>query len=239
MAKYQKHSVSAASQLEAIAKISKTITSNLYLNDILKLIVTVTAEKMNSKICSLMLVDEKTNELVLKATQSMNEAYNKKPSLKVGDGIAGKVAKENRPIAVYDISKESEYRSKDIAKKIGLKSLLSVPLSVKGRVIGVLNSYTSFPHRFTKAETDTLIVVANQAAIVIENTELMVKTRIVQEELDTRKVVERAKGILMKEQGLSEEEAFRKIQKQAMDLRKSMKEIADAILLIDNMKKNK
>lgn len=229
--------MSHAKQLEAISKVSRTITSNLYLEDILKLIVTVTAEITDSKICSLMLLDEKTGELVLKATQSMSEVYNKKSPLKLGEGIAGKAAAENKPAAVYDLSKEPEYKYKAIAAKEGLRSLLSVPLVVKGRVIGVLNNYTSYPHKFTKSETDILTTVANQAAIVIENAELMVKTKVVQEELETRKVVERAKGILMREQGLSEEEAFRKIQKQSMDLRKSMREIAEAIILIENMKK--
>lgn len=226
-----------AKQLEAISKVSSTITSNLYLNDILKLIVTVTAEVMDSKICSLMLVDEKTGELVLKATQSMSEAYNKKPNLRVGEGIAGKVALENKPISVHDLADEPEYRSKNIAVKEGLKSLLSVPLSFKGKVIGVLNSYTSYPHKFSREEVSVLTAVANQAAIVIENGALMLKTKTVIEELETRKAVERAKGILMREQGLSEEEAFRKIQKQSMDLRKSMREIAEAIILMENMRK--
>ena len=237
MKKNVNKSVSHARQLEAISKVSKMITSNLYLEDILKLIVTVSAEIINSKICSLMLVDDKTNELVLKATQSMSDVYNKKANLKIGEGIAGKVAFENKPKAIYDISNEPEYKYKDIAAKETLKSLLSVPLAVKGRVIGVLNNYTSVPHKFTKDEINILTSVANQAAIVIENAELMVKTRVIQEELDTRKVVERAKGILMREQNLTEEEAFRKIQKQSMDIRKSMREISEAIVLIDNMKK--
>jgi len=223
--------------LEVLSKVGKTITSNLYLEDILKLIVTVTAETMNSKICSLMLLDEKTNELVLKATQSMSEAYNKKPPLGLGQGIAGKVAKENKPIAVYDIQKEPEYKFKDIARHEGLRSLLSVPLAAKGRVIGVLNNYTSSSHRFTKEEVSILTTVASQAAIVIENAELMVKTKVIQEELETRKLVEKAKGILMREGPLSEQDAFRKIQKQSMDMRKSMREIAEAIILIDKMKK--
>lgn len=237
MAKRNRHKTSHAKQLEGISVVSRMITSNLYLEEILKLIVTVTAEIMNSKICSLMLIDEKTNELVLKATQSMSDAYNKKPSLKIGDGIAGKVAEKNKPMAVYDITKEPEYKSKNIAIKEGLRSLLSVPLAVKGRVIGVLNNYTSHPHKFTQDEINILTTVANQAAIVIENAELIVKTKVVQGELEARKSVERAKGILMREQGLSEEEAFRKIQKESMDLRKSMREIAEAVILIDNMKK--
>lgn len=237
MARQTRKSVTYAKQLEAISKVSRTITSNLYLEDILKLIVTVTAEIMDSKICSLMLVDEKTSMLVLKATQSMSESYNKKPALRIGEGIAGKVASENKPIAIYDISKEPEYKSKDIADKVGLKSLLSVPLAVKGRVIGVLNNYTSYPHKFTADETNILTAVAGQAAIVIENAELMVKTKVIQEELETRKAIERAKGILMRQQGMSEEEAFRKIQKQSMDMRKSMRDIAEAIILIESMKK--
>jgi GAF domain-containing protein len=155
----------------------------------------------------------------------------------MGEGIAGKVALQNAPLAVFDIVKEPEYKYKDIAKKEGLKSLLSVPLSVKGRVIGVLNNYTSSPHRFTDDEINILTTVANQAAIVIENTGLIAKARTIQDELESRKVVERAKGILMRDQGLSEEEAFRKIQKQSMDMRKTMREIAEAIILLNKMKK--
>ncbi len=237
MPEIRKKAISHARQFEALSKVSRTITSNLYLGDILKLIVTVTAEIMDSKICSLMLIDEKTKELVLKATQSMSEVYNKKAHLKIGEGIAGKAALDNKPKVVTDLSKEPEYKYKDIAEKEGLKSLLSVPLAVRGKVIGVLNNYTSYPHKFTRNEINILTTVANQAAIVIENAELMIKTKIVQEELETRKLVERAKGILMREQGMNEEEAFRKIQKQSMDIRKSMRDIAEAIILIENMKK--
>ena len=72
---------------------------------------------------------------------------------------------------------------------------------------------------------------------MIENAELMVKTKVIQGELETRKLVEKAKGILMRQHGLSEDEAFKKIQKQSMDTRRSMRDIAEAIILIDSMKK--
>ncbi len=221
-------------QIEALSKISQTITSNLYLEDILRLIVMVTAEVMNSKICSLMLVDEDKHELVIRATQSVSEAYNKKPNIKIGQGIAGKVVNENKPIAVLDVRKEPDYINRDIAVKEKLCSLLSVPMAVKKKVIGVLNCYTSAPHKFTNTEINMLTAVANQAAVAIENARLIVKSKIIQEELETRKLVERAKGILMRK-GLTEEDAFRKIQKQAMDLRKSMKEISEAIVLANQV----
>jgi len=218
-------------KIEALSKVSQTITSNLYLEDILKLIVLVTAEVMNSKICSLLLLDDAKGELIIRATQSVSEAYNKKPNIKLGAGIAGRVAQENQPIAVMDVKEDVRYINREIARKENLCSLLAVPLCVKGKVIGVLNSYTSYKHKFTKEETDILTAVANQASVVIENANLMLKSRMIEEELKARKFVERAKGILMKSQGISEEEAYKKIQKQAMNTRRTMREIAEAIIL--------
>jgi signal transduction protein with GAF and PtsI domain len=222
-------------KLEALSKISKAISSDLYLEDILRLIVVVTAEVMKSKICSLWLVDERDKALKIRATQSMSEEYLKERSLKLGEGVVGYVAQENRPMMIYNVLKEPRYKEKELASKEGLVSMLSVPMSVKDKVIGVINCYTSSPHRFTKSEIEVLTTVANQAAIAIENAGLIVKAKIIEDELISRKLVERAKGILMKEQHLSEEEAFRRLQKKSMDLRKSMREIAEAVILANQI----
>ena len=227
---------SFAEQIKALSKISKAITSDFYLDDILRLIVTVTAEVLGSNICSLMLIDEKKNELVVRATQSISEEYNRKPPLKIGEGIAGKVALENKPIAVKDVTKEKEYKHKDIAKREGLSSLLCVPMSVKGKVIGVINCYTSKPYNFSDEEIEVLTTIANQAAVAIENTQLLVKSEVIQEELEVRKRLERAKGILMRDEGLTEEQAYLKIRKYSMDNRKTMREVAEAIILAADMK---
>ncbi len=225
-------------QIKALSKISRAIASELYLEDILRLIVVVTAQVMCSNICSLLLINEK-NELVIRATQSVSEDYNKKPPLKIGEGIAGRVAKENKPLVVKDVTKRKEYKYRSIAKKEGLCSLLSVPLTVKGKVIGVINCYTPSPHKFTETEIDILTSIANQAAVAIENTELMVKSRVIQEELESRKRFERAKGILMKTEGLTEEEAYFKIRKYSMDNRKTLREVAEAIILSVNMRNHR
>ncbi|MDO8603322.1 MAG: GAF and ANTAR domain-containing protein [Candidatus Omnitrophota bacterium] len=236
MAKKIKRTSKSNHTIEAISKISRAISSDLYLEDILKLIVTVTAEVMNSRICSLMLLDDKKQHLDIRATQSISEEYIGKKPLARSEGVAWKVVLQNKPMVVADVTKEPEYKYKDIAIKEKLVSLLCVPLAVKGKVIGVLNCYTSEPHKFTLTEINVLTSVANQAAIAIENTELIVKTKVIQEELETRKVVERAKGILMSQEKLSEEDAFRRIQKYSMDRRKPMKEVAEAIIVAHEMK---
>ncbi|MDP1852877.1 MAG: GAF and ANTAR domain-containing protein [Candidatus Omnitrophota bacterium] len=230
-----KINIGVDNHIAALSKISQAITSDLYLEDILRLIVAVVAQVMDSKICSIMLLDERGECLIIRATQSISEAYNKKLPLKVGEGIAGKVVIENRPKSVYNVMEEKEYKYKDIARKEGLASLLCVPLTVKNKAIGVINVYTATPHKFTKNEINVLTTVANQAALVIENTELMVKTKVIQEELESRKIVERAKGILMQERKISEEDAYRLIQKYSMDKRKSMRQISEAIILTKEM----
>jgi signal transduction protein with GAF and PtsI domain len=227
---------SAKEIIEALSKIGHAITSDLYLEDILKLIVTITAEIMHSKICSIMLLDPKKNELTIKATQSISKEYINKNPLKLGEGVAGKVALENKPIAVYNIMENDDYKNKDIAKKENLSSMLCLPLHVKGKVIGVLNLYTTEPHNFTDYEINILSTVADAASIVIENSRLIVEANVIREELESRKSIERAKGILMNEFNLTEDEAFKKIQKFAMNNRKTMKEVSDAIILSHDIK---
>jgi signal transduction protein with GAF and PtsI domain len=229
--------ISYEKQIKALSEISQAISSDQYLDNILKLIVTVTANVMDSKICSLWILDEKERVLKIRATQAISEAYLKERSLKLGEGIVGYVAEQNKSLAILDVLKEPRYKEKELARKEGLVSMLSVPLTVKDKVIGVINVYTSYPHKFTETERAVLTTVANQAAICIENTELMVKTKVIQEELETRKLVERAKGVLMKSHGLDEDDAFKRIRKTSMDTRKTMREVAEAILLTDRMGK--
>jgi two-component system, response regulator PdtaR len=223
--------------LSALNKISKAITSDLYLEDILKLLVNLTAGVMSAKICALWLLDEETSELKIRATQSMSQEYLKDRALKVGEGVVGLVAEEKKPMVILDVLKDPRYKEKKLAKKENLVSMLSVPMMVKERVIGVINVYTHSSYKFTKSDIDLLSAVSNQAAVAIENTELMVKTKVIQEELETRKKVEKAKGILMKSQGISEEEAYSLVRKSSMNKRVSMKEIAEAIILSQEIRK--
>ncbi|KUK98630.1 MAG: putative antitermination regulatory protein, ANTAR and GAF domain [Atribacteria bacterium 34_868] len=217
--------------LRTLNKISEVITSDLYLEDILKLIVTLTANVMGAKNCNVWLFDEKNQEFNIKATHLIHQEYLNKKTIKLDEGIVGLVAREKKSKIILDVLKDERYKEKELAKKEGLVSMASIPMMVKDKVIGVLNVYTNKPYKFSSAEVTLLYTVANQAAVAIEKTALIIKTKIIQEELDTRKKIERAKGILMEERKISESEAFSLIRKFSMDKRISMKEIAEAIIL--------
>ena len=186
-----------------------------------------------------MLLDEKNKELAIKATQSLSIAYKQKPHIKVEKSLNGRVVKTRKPIAVYNVQNEEKYAYRDLAKKENLTSMLSVPMIVRDRVVGVINIYTQEPHVFTKEEISMLQMVADQAAVAVVNTKLMEETIKAKEALEARKTVERAKGVLMRLNGLSEEAAYRLINKKSMDSGRSMKEIAESVLLMDELQRNK
>lgn len=218
-------------EVDTLGKVSSTIVSNMYLEDILRIIVAMTAEVMGSTICSLMLLSENGAELELVATQSLSRDYVNKGNVKVGQSISGKAVSQKKPIKILDVKKESDYMFPDIAKKEKLCSMLAIPLMLKGKVIGVFNSYTSKPHKFTAREIKLVSAVANQAAIAIYNRKLDDENKELEKKLAERKVIEKAKGLIMKLEGISEDEAYKLIQRKSMDQRKTMNEIAENIIL--------
>ncbi len=224
--------------IKALMDISRAITSDQYLEDILKLILMVTAKVTGVEICSLWLIDETVDPpmLGLKASQTIDREYVKDRSLGMNEGVVGHVATTRKPLIIENVLDEPLFKEKDMAKRLGLVSMLSVPLRVKReKVIGVLNCFTAEPHEFSETEINLVTAVANQAAVAILNTELMVKTKVIQEELETRKLVERAKEILMRKRNMKGDEAHRWIQKRSMDSRKSIRNVAEAILLSDEL----
>ena len=221
--------------IKALTEISTAITSDKYLEDILRLIVMVTAQVTGVEICSLWLIEEGSKggkQARLKATQAIDPDYVKDRVLDLNEGVVGFIASNNKPLLVENVLKEPRFKEKEMAKKLGLVSMLGIPLHVQeDRVIGVLDCFTVEPHIFSDTEISLITTVANQAAIAIENTQLLVRTKIIEEELEKRKIIDRAKEILMTKKGYSGEKAFRWIQKKSMDTRKSMKAIAEAIII--------
>ncbi len=224
--------------IKALMDISQAITSDLFLEDLFKLIVMVTAKVTGVEICSLWLIDENTDPPVirLKATQSFEPVYVKDRVLQLDEGVVGYVVSTQRPLIIDDVLNNERFKEKEMAKKLGLVSMVGVPLQGKeNKVVGVLNCFTGKPHVFSETDINMLMAVASQAAVAIYNTNLIIKTNIIEQELKSRKRIERAKEILMKGRNLNGEDAYRWIQKRSMDTRKTMLEVADAILLADEL----
>lgn len=220
--------------IKALMDISQAVTSDLFLDDVFKLIVMVVAKVTGVDICSLWLVDESSNppKIRLKATQAIEPEYVIDRSLNLDEGVVGHVVSTQKPLVIADVLQCEIFKEKEMARKLGLVSMVGVPLQGrKEKIIGVLNCFTSVPHEFSKTDINLLTTVANQAAVAIRNTELIVNTKIIEEELKARKKIERAKEIIMERQSLNGDDAYRWIRKRSMDSRKTILEVAEAILL--------
>src|SRR3989338_9831937 len=146
----------AKQSFSLLYEVSRVVVSGRYLEEILLLVVELTARLTGSKICSMMILDEQKQELVIKATQSLSEHYRTKPPIRVGESVIGRTVLYKKPITVLDVTKESDYKYPEIARAEGLKSLISVPMMIKDQVIGVLNCYTAEEHEFTEEEVQIL-----------------------------------------------------------------------------------
>lgn len=170
-----------ASQYRALAQVSRTIATSAYLEEILQLLVSEVAQHLNYKVCTLRLLDEESAELVLHASQATSRAYLSKPSIRVGQSVAGIAVKENRPVTVQDVQTSDQYLFPDLAKEQGLRSLVCVPMAVAGKVLGVLSCYTDKRHEFTVEEIRTLETLAGQAGIAISHARLSARNTLMQE----------------------------------------------------------
>jgi two-component sensor histidine kinase len=170
-----------AAHLRNLSEVSKTVTENVYVDEMLQSLVDMTARTMNYKVCTVMLADKSTGELEIKATQSSSLEYTNKPRVRIGESISGQAVETGTVVMVRDVRTHPEYRFPDIAERAGLCSMAAVPLTYKGDIIGVLNCYTEAVHEFTPEEISILRSLGAQAALAIVAAKFMMKSAVVRE----------------------------------------------------------
>jgi two-component sensor histidine kinase len=168
-------------RLGALNEVTKTISNSPYVEEILQLLVNLTAQQFNYRVCTVRLLDDNRQELVLRATQAPAKAYQRKRAIKLGESIAGRAIAENRPIIVVDVQVEDDYIGHDLAVEQGLRSMICVPLTIQDRAVGVLSCYTSEVRSFPADEIKALETLAKQAAVSIEHAKLQVRDTLMQE----------------------------------------------------------
>ncbi len=158
-------------QFSALYEVGKFITSTLHLDEVLALITKKAANIMNASACSLRLLDKSGHELLLRSSYGFkNKKVNRiKRSIKVGESIAGRVVKNGQPYIINDLRKERRYKYPYYPVHKGLRSLVTVPLVQKDKIIGVLSVYNTRVGKYTVEDARLLTMFASQAAIAIEN----------------------------------------------------------------------
>lgn len=174
-------SVAQSDKLGAVSEVTKLLSQSPYLEEILQLLVNLTAERFGYRVVTVRLLDERREELVLRATQASNRAYHRKQAIKLGQSIAGQAVDSGKPVVVENVRESPEYIGHDLAEEQGLCSMVCVPLIVGRRAIGVMSCYTGEPHEFPPEEIAALETLAAQASLNIEHAKLQVRTTLMQE----------------------------------------------------------
>jgi uroporphyrinogen-III synthase len=177
--------------------------------------------------------------LVLRASKNPHPEIIDGLRLRVGQGITGWVAEHREPVAVAEkAAQDPRFQFFHELPEDSYEAFLSVPLMCRCRVVGVINLQHRQHHVYRRREIRMISTVGFLVGAEIELARLEEANITLAEQLQARKVVERAKGILQRDLGLSEEQAYLALQRQSRQKRKPMKEIAEAIVLSDEVRGN-
>jgi uroporphyrinogen-III synthase len=178
------------------------------------------------------------SDLVLRASRNSHSEASHRHKLPLGNGITGWEAQDQRPVAI-DRNAFDDPRFQTFHQLTGdrFEAFLSVPILRRGRVVGVINVQQRDPYIFSQREIRLIETAASLVGAEIEMARLENANLQLSQQLNTRKAVERAKGILQRDLRLSEEEAYLTLQSQSRQKRKPMREVAEAIVLSDEIKR--
>ena len=223
----------AVRRMKRLAFVAQEMSAGRYLLRILQAISEMAADTLNSPVCSILLVDEEKKDMTVSAARCSAPDYMHRMPISVEGSPVDHVIRQNRPIIVPDIHMDKQYRYPELARKAGLVSLIAAPLALPGRVLGSINVYTRDRHTFSVEEIDFIKVVAGQAAIAIQHARLMSEAIHIKRTIEARKLIERAKGIIQRRHGITEEEAYLRLCNRSSSLRRTMRDLAEAVILSD------
>jgi len=159
-------------QLSTLYEVGSALTSVLNVDRLLSKIIDGVVQVTGAQICSLMMLDTDRNCLRVRVAKGLTASMMKKINIPIGEGISGHVAKTGEPLLIADIENHPLFKKRSL-KKYSSSSLLTVPLKIKGKVMGVLNVNNKQPAGvFTAEDQNLLTLFANQASVLIENANL-------------------------------------------------------------------
>jgi uroporphyrinogen-III synthase len=224
-------------------RVSGIVSSELSLDEMLGEIVGLTARVSGCEACLVYLVEPETGEFVLRASLLPHASDLGRLRMKMGEGVTGWVAEHQSPVALSSkAADDPRFKIFPALIEDTYEAFLSVPVINKGKAIGVVNVHHRQKHEHTPQEVSTISFIGEQMGSAIakslleeENVRLAEETADMKRQLETRKSVERAKGILQKHHSLTEEESSLPMPNENPRLRLPMKDLADAIILSEEL----
>ncbi len=188
----------SASDFELLLQANRILSSKLDSADVLQAVMELATKVVRAEASSLLLLDAATNELYVDVALGSVKEEVKQIRLKLGEGIAGWVGRERKPLIVNDVTKDARFTQKvDKSTSFRTKSILAMPLLAKGKLIGVVEAINKeLNGTFTEQDREAFEVFSNQAAVAIENARLFSEVTREKEKLKTV-LAEMSDGVLL------------------------------------------
>ncbi len=233
----------ATSQVALLHRISSIVSSELSLDEMLGEIVGLTVQVTGCDACLVYLLEKESGEIVLRASQVPHAQDLGNLRMKMGEGVTGWVA-EHKSVVALPKNAAADRRFKRFAALVEdtYQAFASVPLVSGGDLIGVINVHHREEHAHTSEEISLLTFIGEQmggavakTTLADQNAKSLEETQEMKRQLETRKLVERAKGILQSRYKLTEEEAYLRLRNESRRLRRPMRDLAEAIILAEDL----
>ena len=153
--------------LNVFQSVTKAVSSTLDVNEVIHMIVRKIPEVMSLKAATIRLLDDTGKKLLLVASYGLSEKYLNRGPVDTEENIIE--ALNEKPVAIYDVSTDTRLRYRKEAEEEGIKSMLTLPIVAKGKVIGILRLLTGWPRKFTHEEIAFAASLAEQCGTAIEN----------------------------------------------------------------------
>ncbi|MGA8939747.1 MAG: uroporphyrinogen-III synthase [Acidobacteriaceae bacterium] len=222
--------------LDVLQEISGSFATSDPLHVVLARIVACVSAIVPCDSCFLYTLED--DKLVLRASRNPHSDELDQLKMSVGQGVTGWVAEHREPVAISEKASEDPRFSPFLAlPEDRFEAMLCVPVLCSNRVVGVLNLQHKEPFVHTDLQRRLLSTIGALVGAEVERARLETANSELIHRLESRKVVDKAKGILQRDLKLSEDEAYRVMQKESRQRRKSMREVAEAILLAESLKR--
>lgn len=228
--------VRQANAIELMHAIGRRVAASDPLHSVLNQIVAFIEKLLSCDSCFIYVLEGK--QLVLRASKNPHPDVVDHLGLHIGQGITGWVAEHKEPVSIDSGAlRDPRFQFFKNLPEDSFEAFLSVPILARGRLVGVINVQHRQPHHYTPWEVQTISMVGFLMGAEIEMARLESENNTLSAQLETRKLVERAKGILQRELGINEEQAYRMMQKESRQRRKNMREIAEAVILSEELRR--
>jgi uroporphyrinogen-III synthase len=228
----------ALSAVDFLHEISSRMAASDPLHAVLNRIVDFACSVISCDSCFVYVLED--NQLVLRASKNPHSDVVDHLGIWLGQGITGWVGWHREPVAIpAKALQDPRFKRFPDLPEDTFEAFLSVPILCRGKLVGVINLQHRKPYHHTENEVRLLTTIGHLVGAELERARLETENLQLSDRLESRKHIERAKGVLQRDFGLDEESAYKAMQRESRQRRKSMREIAEAILLNDDLRKNR